>query len=105
MGLRAAGRIEGAGVSTAMHIGSSWPGLSRPSTSSLRDRRIKIVPIWIHRDDRPNLPCARPMLDVVLALDGVADVIKLLEVDQALQPVPLGKSIDESRAMFEYPTD
>jgi hypothetical protein len=45
------------------------------------------------------------MLDIVLALNGVSDVIELLEIDQPLQTVPLGKSIDESRMMFEYPTD
>jgi hypothetical protein len=44
------------------------------------------------------------MLDVVLALDGVADIVKLLEVNQPLQPVPFGKAINESGTMFEYPT-
>jgi hypothetical protein len=45
------------------------------------------------------------MLDIVLALNGVTDVIELLEIDQLLQPVPLGKSIDESGTMLEYPAD
>ena len=38
MGLRAAGRTEGAGVTRTMHPSSSWPGLARPSTSLPRDR-------------------------------------------------------------------
>src|SRR5205807_1254840 len=102
MGLRAAGRIEGAGVMiAAIAPRSSWPGLSRPSTPSLRDRRIEVVPIWIINDDLSDLPGTRPMFDVVFALDGVADVIKRLEVDQPLQAVSLREAIDESGAMFE----
>ena len=45
------------------------------------------------------------MLDVVLALDGVTDVIELFEIHQALQPVPFGKPIHESGTMFEHPAD
>ncbi|SHK02858.1 hypothetical protein SAMN05444159_2222 [Bradyrhizobium lablabi] len=41
------------------------------------------------------------MLDVVLALNGITDVIEFFEIDQSLQPVPLGEAIDESGAMFE----
>src|SRR5690349_17841767 len=84
---------------------SSWPGLSRPSTSLLRDCRIKVVPVRIHGDDLPNLPRPRPMLDVMFALDGISDVVELLEIDQPLQAVPFSKAVDESRAMFEYPAD
>ena len=45
------------------------------------------------------------MLDIVLALDGVADVVKLLEIDQSLQSAALGEAINKSRAMLEHPTD
>jgi len=45
------------------------------------------------------------MLDTVFALNGITDIIELLEIDQSLQSIPLGKSIDESRPMFEYPTN
>src|SRR3984893_10571358 len=83
-----------------MSLASSWPGLSRPSTSLLRDCRIEVVPIRICSDNRANLPCARPMLDVVLALDGVADVVEPFEIDQSLQSTPLGKAIDDSTTMF-----
>src|ERR1700730_4180371 len=105
MGLRAAGRIEGAGMMGSRCLSSSWPGLSRPSTSLLRDCRIEIVPIRICSDNRANLPCARPMLNVVLALDGVADDVEPFEIDQSLQSIPLGEAIDESRAMLEDATD
>jgi hypothetical protein len=45
------------------------------------------------------------MLDVVLALDGVADIIEPFEIDQSLQSIPLGEPIDKSRAMLKHPTD
>ena len=45
------------------------------------------------------------MLDIVLALDGVSDVVELLEIDQSLQSVPFGKTIDEPGTMFKYPAD
>jgi hypothetical protein len=45
------------------------------------------------------------MLDVVLAVDGVTDAVKLLEIDQPLQSIPFGESVDEAGPMFEYPTD
>jgi hypothetical protein len=37
----------------------------------------------------------------VLALDGVANVIKSFEIDQPLQSISLGEAIDKSRAMFK----
>jgi hypothetical protein len=45
------------------------------------------------------------MFDIVFALDGVADVVKPLKIDQPLQPVPLGKPVDKSGTMFEYPAN
>ena len=45
------------------------------------------------------------MLDVVLALDGVADVIELFEIDEAFQSVPFGEAIDKSGTMLEYAAD
>ena len=45
------------------------------------------------------------MLDIVLALDGVSDVVELLEIDQSLQSVSFGKTIDEPGTMFKYPAD
>ena len=45
------------------------------------------------------------MLDIVFALDGVSDVVELLEIDQPFQAVSFGKAVDEPRAMFEYPAD
>ena len=45
------------------------------------------------------------MLDVVLALDGVTDVIEPFEIDQSLQSIPLGEAFDESGTMLKYPAD
>jgi hypothetical protein len=40
------------------------------------------------------------MLHVVLALDGVADIVELFEIDQPLQPISLGETCDKSQAVF-----
>jgi hypothetical protein len=45
------------------------------------------------------------MLDVMLALDGVAKVIKPFETDQSLQSIPLGEGFHESGAMLKHSTD
>jgi hypothetical protein len=41
----------------------------------------------------------------VLALDGVANVVELLEIDQSLQSMLLGEAIDKSRSMLEHAAD
>jgi hypothetical protein len=68
----------------------------------LRNCVVEIVPIRICGDDQSNLPSARPMLNIVLALDGVSNVVKLLEVDQPFQPIPFSEAIDEAGPMFEH---
>jgi hypothetical protein len=88
---------DGARVSTP---NSSCPALCRASTSLPRDRFEKIVPSRIGSDNFPDLPRAGPVLDVVLALDRVADIVELLEINQPLQSVSFGESFDESRAVF-----
>ena len=45
------------------------------------------------------------MLDVVFALDGISDVVELLEIDRPFQSISLGKAIDDPRAMFEHPAN
>src|SRR3954463_7872073 len=65
-----------------------------------RDRFVKIVPVRIESDNLPDLPCARPMLDVVLALNSIADVVELLEIHQPLQSVSPGETCDEPGAML-----
>jgi len=45
------------------------------------------------------------MLDIVLALNGIADVLEPLEIDQSFPSVLLCEAVDESRAMLEYPAD
>jgi hypothetical protein len=92
-------------MSAGMNLISSWPGLSRPSTSSLRKHWIEVVPGRIAGENHSDLPRARPMFDIVFTLDGITDVVKFLKVNQPLQAVSLSKAIDESRAMFEDPAN
>src|ERR1700733_12952941 len=88
-------------------FGSSWPGLTRPSTrlaarpiQSLIQRLIQIQPARIRFKDQSRLPGARPMLDVRLALNGIGDSLVKLRVDESLEPVPLGESRHECFTMF-----
>jgi hypothetical protein len=50
----------------------------------LDDRIVKIVPSSIIGDNQTNLPCARPMFDIVLALNGAMDIFKPLEIYEPL---------------------
>jgi hypothetical protein len=50
-------------------------------------RVIQVIPVGIHCVQEPHLPCAWPMLDRLLALNGVADVIEMLMVDKHFQTV------------------
>src|SRR5437899_800633 len=61
----------------------SWPGLARPSTKS-NELLVQIVPARVIEQDEADLPGARVVLQVLLALPCVA-----LEIHQTLQPVPL----------------
>jgi hypothetical protein len=40
------------------------------------------------------------MFDIVLALNGVADIVEPLEIDQPLQSVFLSETLSESRAVL-----
>ena len=45
------------------------------------------------------------MFDVVLALNGVSNIVKPLKVDKCFQSVPPGKAVDKSGTMLEYSTN
>ena len=50
--------------------------------------------------NEPHLPGTWPMLDILLALNGVTNVIKTLGVDEYFQAVTLCESPNESFPMF-----
>jgi hypothetical protein len=64
-----------------------------------------IVPFRIVDDNFSNLPRARPMLDIMLAVNRITNVVEPLKIDQSLQPMLFGETIDESGTMFEYTAD
>jgi hypothetical protein len=68
----------------------------------LGDGVEEIVPCWIVSGDQSDFPRARPMLDVVLALNGSSNVIEHLEVDEPLKAVPFGEPLNHSRTMLEH---
>jgi len=71
----------------------------------LRYRIVKIVPIWIVGDHRPNPPRSGPMLDVMLTLNRVLNILKSLEIDEPLKTMALCKTFDESGAMLKNSTN
>lgn len=67
------------------------------------ERIVQVIPIRIGRVDKPNLPCARPVLDSFLALDSISDIIEIFRIDKFFQAITLRKSLDESLAVLKYP--
>src|SRR6516225_2144803 len=80
---------------------SSWPGSTRLSTPS-SELLIKIVPAWVSRQDELDFPGARPVLQVVLALDSAADAIVALGPDKTLQAVLFREAIGHALAVLPY---
>ena len=68
--------------------------------SALAERVVEIIPVRIRGVDKADLPGTGPMLDGLLALNGVAHIIEALRINQSLQAVMLCKSIDKPLPMF-----
>src|SRR2546425_9147933 len=77
----------------------SWPGVARPSTRS-QELLVQIVPFRVIQQDEADLPGARVVLQVLLALPCVADILVLLKIHEALQAVTLGETLDKALAML-----
>jgi hypothetical protein len=85
--------------SIAAHPPVSWPGLSRPPTTShQRDR--KIIPFGISGDNQTDLPSTWPPFQACFALDGRDHVFVLFSVNQAVQLVPAGECRSEPSLML-----
>ena len=65
----------------------------------------QIVPLPIGCDNQSNLPGARPVFDVMFALDGVGHRLEFLEVDEPFESILFRKAFDEAGPMLEYPAD
>jgi len=59
-----------------------------------------IVPVRIHRVNEPDLPRARPMLDVLLSLNGSLNGVMPFIVDETFETVVLGKTLGETFPML-----
>jgi hypothetical protein len=99
------GRVSSREGGRVFDAGFVMAGLVPAIHVLLRDCLEEIVPIRICSDNHSDLPRARPMFDVVLALNGVSDIVKNLKVNEPLQPMPFGKTFDEAGAMLEDATD
>src|ERR1700746_3414608 len=61
---------------------------------------VKIIPIRIVAENKPDLPSARPMFDVPLGLLCGEDVVVPLGVDEAMQAVPHREPLRGPRSVF-----
>jgi hypothetical protein len=64
---------------------------------------VKIIPVRVLCENELDLPGARPVLYQLFALNRQANVIVALDIDQPLQPVPLGEAFEHSLAMLPNP--
>jgi hypothetical protein len=51
--------------------------------------------------NEPDFPGPRPVLDRFLALNCIANIVKVFIVDKAFQPVALRESFDDAFTMLE----
>src|SRR6202022_4292005 len=61
---------------------------------------VEVFPLRVGLVDQRKLPHARPMLQVLLALQSVAYVIVWFVVHKAFQTVALAEAVDNAFAMF-----
>ena len=66
----------------------------------LSDQIVQVVPFRIASQYQSYFPFARPVLDVVFALNRGLDFVVVFEVDQALERIALGESSDNSVPVF-----
>jgi hypothetical protein len=62
---------------------------------------IQVAPVGIRGTDEAHFPSARPVLDVALALDRVADVFVERGRHKSLKAIPAREAIDQALAMLE----
>src|SRR5690349_20436497 len=74
--------------------------LSRKMLSPSNQLVVKIIPIRIHLVNELDLPRARPVLDVFLALNGTEDVVEALVIYEYLQTILFGESVGQAFPML-----
>ncbi len=62
---------------------------------------IEIIALRVDGVDKAHLPAPSPMLDRFFALDRVANIVKVLEINQSFQPAAFGESLNNSLSMFK----
>jgi hypothetical protein len=88
---------------------ASWPGLTRPSIlqttlvpqcSPIQPLK-KIFPIRIHLVDQSEFPRAGPMFQVLFALQRIPNVIMGLVINETIQAITLGETVDDAFAVLQ----
>src|SRR5918998_6454104 len=81
------------------------PGPSPGMTAAgvlLVQQLVEVVPLRVQAVDEADLPGAGPVLDGLLALDGIADVLETLVVNETLQAVAGGEALDAPLPVLEH---
>jgi hypothetical protein len=65
---------------------------------------IEIFPVWVHLVDQSEFPRARPMFQVLLALQSVPDIVVKFVIDETFQAIALGEAVDETFPMLPNAT-
>src|SRR5579864_3281244 len=61
---------------------------------------VKILPFGILSFNEVDFPSQRPMLDILFPLDCGEDLVVRLGIHRVLEPIPLGKSLDDALSML-----
>src|SRR4051812_20801030 len=73
------------------------PAMTTPThVTGATSGRVQVIPLRVHCMNESDLPSPWPMLNRLLTLDRQTNVIERFVIDQQLQSVSLGKSVDQS---------
>jgi hypothetical protein len=83
--------------------GSSAPSHRRGGRKTEANR--KIMPVWVEAFDQVNLPLPVPALQLLFAGDGGYHFVKSLEIDEAINAIPLRKARLDGFSMLPEPSN
>src|ERR1700675_3036820 len=79
---------------------ASGAGMTTESDNRSCEVAVEIAPFGIALFDQRDLPFSRPLLEVLFSLNGGADIVERLHVDEKLHVVSLGEAGNKAFAML-----
>ncbi len=74
---------------------SSFPRRRESISLFSNKTAIQVFPLRVIRLDQPDPPRPPPLLHLLLTADGADYTLKPFEIDQSVDPVPLGETVDD----------